>query len=124
MMVYKTSGLYQEVMKVCKKGKELIWPECAEIREYLNDGWGICNKCGALMDEEIRNRIGVYTCPACGWEIDVMEYEYEEGDPMELVQDERGDEYLIPRNNTPPQGCRACGGPYPYCKSSCKMYDD
>ena len=20
--------------------------------------------------------------------------------------------------------CRACGGPYPYCKTSCKLFDD
>lgn len=107
-----------------KKGKEIIRPVGVEIREYLNDGWGICNNCGALMDEEIRDRIGVFTCPACGRECDVMDYEYEEEDTMELVQDERGDEYLIPRDDMPPAGCRACGGPYPYCKASCKMYDD
>ena len=23
-----------------------------------------------------------------------------------------------------PVGCRACGGPYPYCKSSCNIFDD
>ena len=23
-----------------------------------------------------------------------------------------------------PSGCRACGGPYPKCKASCKLYDD
>lgn len=62
IILYNTSGLYQEVMKVRKKGKEIIRPEGVEIREYLNDGWGICNNCGALMDEEIRNRIGVFTC--------------------------------------------------------------
>lgn len=107
-----------------KKGKEIIRPEGTEIREYLNDGWGICNNCGALMDEEIRDRIGVFTCPACGWECDVMDYEYEEEDCMELVRDDRGDEFLIPRGDMPPAGCRACGGPYPDCKASCKMYDD
>ena len=107
-----------------KKGKKIIYPVGVEIQEYLNDGWGICNKCGALMDEEIRNRRGVYTCPSCGWEIDVMDYVYEDSDKMELVQDERGDSYLIFKNDMPPAGCRACGGPYPYCKTSCKMFDD
>lgn len=53
-----------------------------------------------------------------------MEYEYESRDPMELVQDERGDDYLVFRNDMPPAGCRACGGPYPYCKPSCRMFDD
>lgn len=23
-----------------------------------------------------------------------------------------------------PEGCKACGGPYPDCTSSCKMFDD
>lgn len=107
-----------------ENGKKIIYPSGAEVQEYLNDGWGICNKCGAVMDEEIRNRISVYTCPACGWEIDAMDYEYEDGDDMELVQDERGDSYLIPRMDLPPAGCRACGGPYPYCKATCRDYDD
>ena len=55
---------------------------------------------------------------------ELMDYEYESGDPMELVQDERGDDYLVFRNDMPPAGCRACGGPYPYCKPSCRMFDD
>ena len=23
-----------------------------------------------------------------------------------------------------PSGCRACGGPYPYCRDSCPIFDD
>lgn len=26
--------------------------------------------------------------------------------------------------HVPPAGCRACGGPYPSCKTSCSMFDD
>ena len=26
--------------------------------------------------------------------------------------------------DVPPAGCMACGGPYPDCKISCKMFDD
>lgn len=33
-------------------------------------------------------------------------------------------DYLVFRNDMPPAGCRACGGPYPYCKPSCRMFDD
>ena len=40
-----------------ERGKEIIRPSGTEVMEYLNDGWGICNKCGALMDEEIRNNV-------------------------------------------------------------------
>lgn len=66
----------------------------------------------------------IYTCPSCGWEIDEMDYEYEDGDEMDLVLDERGGECLIYKADMPPAGCRACGGPYPYCKPSCRMFDD
>lgn len=109
-----------------KKGKKVIIPEGAELMDYLNRGFAICNKCGAVMDrkEDPKGGCDIYACPSCGWEIDEMEYEYESGDPMELVQDERGDDYLIFRDDMLPAGCRACGGPYPYCKVSCRMFDD
>lgn len=101
-----------------KKGKKVIRPAGDELMDYLNRGFAICNRCGAVMDrrEDPRGGCDIYACPSCGWEIDEMEYEYESGDPMELVQDERGDDYLVFRNDMPPAGCRACGGPYPYCK--------
>jgi len=107
-----------------ENGKEIIYPSKLEVSDYLNSGRGICNQCGAVMTESMRDRISYYTCPACGWEIDVMDYEYEDDDDMELVLDENGEEFLIPRMDMPPAGCRACGGPYPYCKSTCKEYDD
>lgn len=93
---------------------------------YLNKGYAICNKCGAVMDrkEDPEGGCGIYACPSCGWEIEELDYEYESADEMELGLDERGDEYLIFRDDMPPAGCKACGGPYPYCKASCKMFDD
>lgn len=57
-----------------KKGKKAIIPEGAELMDYLNRGFAICNKCGAVMDRR---------------------------------EDPRG-------------GCDI----YPYCKASCKMFDD
>lgn len=76
-----------------KKGKKVIRPAGDELMDYLNRGFAICNRCGAVMDrrEDPRGGCDIYACPSCGWEIDEMEYEYESGDPMELVQDERGD---------------------------------
>lgn len=87
-----------------KKGKKVIRPAGDELMDYLNRGFAICNRCGAVMDqrEDPRGGCDIYACPSCGWEIDEMEYEYESGDPMELVQDERGDDYLVFRNDMPP----------------------
>lgn len=91
------------------KGKKIIKPADSELMDYLNRGYAICNKCGAVMDRRRDPQGGcdIYTCPSCG---------------MELVLDERGDDRLIYRNDMPPAGCRACGGPYPNCKASCKMF--
>lgn len=109
-----------------KEGDGIIRPAGEDLMVYLNRGYAICNQCGAVMDrkEDPEGGCDFYTCPSCGWEINEMDYEYENRDEMELVLDERGDEYLIFRNDMPPAGCRACGGPYPYCKTSCKMFDD
>ena len=70
-----------------KKRNKVIIPEGAELMDYLNRGFAICNRCGAVMDrkEDPRGGCDIYACPSCGWEIDEMEYEYESGDPMELV---------------------------------------
>lgn len=87
-----------------KKGKKVIRPAGDELMDYLNRGFAICNRCGAVMDrrEDPRGGCDIYACPSCGWEIDE----------------------LVFRNDMPPAGCRACGGPYPYCKPSCRMFDD
>lgn len=106
-----------------KKKGDIIFPSELEVYDYLNDGYGICNKCGALMKEEIIDKIGVYICPACGWKEDVMDYEYEDKDDMVLVEDERGNEFLVPKWDEPDAYCKECGGPYPDCKEDCIEYN-
>lgn len=59
---------------------QIIKPEGIELMEYLNEGYAICNKCGAVMDRREHPRGGndIYTCPSCGWNIDVMDVEHVE----------------------------------------------
>lgn len=66
--------------------------------------WAGCQECDTLM--EYSRELGRFRCPCCGKEIDEDDY-VEEFDM-----------------NNPPFGCRACGGPYPQCMTSCKMFDD
>lgn len=96
-----------------RKGRKVVKPAGSELMDYLNKGYAICNKCGAVMDrkEDPEGGCGIYACPSCGWEIEELDYEYESADEMELGLDERGDEYLIFRDDMPPAGCKACGGP-------------
>lgn len=100
---------------------KIVKPEGIELMNYLNEGYAICNKCGAIMDRKdgSRGENDIYACPSCGWKVDVMDYEYEDGEEEwteEVLKAYEGD--------VPPAGCRACGGPYPQCKTSCKMFDD
>ena len=64
---------------------QIIKPEGIELMEYLNEGYAICNKCGAVMDRREHPRGGndIYTCPSCGWNVDVMDYEYEDDEEEE-----------------------------------------
>ena len=44
--------------------QKIIRPEGMELVEYLNDGYAICNKCGAVMDrrEDPNGEIGRASC--------------------------------------------------------------
>ena len=50
----------------------------------------------------------------------MMDYEYEDDEEEEWTE-EMLDMYA---GNVPPNGCRACGGPYPSCKLSCPAFDE
>jgi predicted RNA-binding Zn-ribbon protein involved in translation (DUF1610 family) len=102
--------------------RKIIKPEGLELMRYRNDGYAICNHCGALMDFKDNPRTGgtIYVCPSCKWEVDSMDYEYEADEEDEWTSDAQG--YF--NGDIPPAGCRACGGPYPDCMTSCNLFDD
>lgn len=73
----------------------------------------ICSKCGSTMkpaDEE------VLVCTSCNHSVDIEDYEYEN----------EYDDYYSSINDdvNPPKYCLICGGPYPDCMTSCKLFDD
>ena len=51
---------------------KIIKPEGIELIEYLNNGYAICNRCGAVMRqaEDPKTGCGVYICPSCGLKVD------------------------------------------------------
>lgn len=103
---------------------KIIKPEGMELLKYLNDGYAICNECGAVMERKSDPNGGcdIYVCPSCGWEMDEMDYEYEQDKGYE--KEWTSELMEIYRDDIPSVGCRACGGPYPYCKTSCKLFDE
>lgn len=48
-----------------KKGKKVIRPAGDELMDYLNRGFAICNRCGAVMDqrEDPRGGCDIYAYP-------------------------------------------------------------
>ncbi len=98
--------------------KEVIRPEGADLIRYRNEGYVICNQCGAIMDRP--DTADVYVCPGCGWQVDAMEYEYDDGQEKEWAPGAFGSSDAV----IPPPGCLACGGPYPDCMISCNLFDD
>lgn len=62
-----------------------------------------CPSCGKPMEEMTT----FWSCDECDVFIHRPGYE-----PVEDVAEEI------------PEGCAACGGPYPNCKTSCKLFDD
>lgn len=100
--------------------KEIIRPEGTELIRYLNAGYTICNKCGAVMDrtKDPAGGCDIFACPGCGWKVDDLEYEFDFGEEKDWAPGS-GMTGLVP-----PPGCRACGGPWPHCKTSCSLFDD
>jgi len=80
-----------------------------------------CFSCGIYMDYKKGDR-GIFdsywVCPSCKRKIK------EEAIYNKL---EKENEYWLKNNmpslNDEPECCIACGGPWPYCKTTCKIFD-
>ena len=94
---------------------KIIIPEGMDLLRALQNDEYICNNCGAIMDckEDPEGECDILECPNCGETEYETEYEYE-------YDDEEDDIF----SDEIPQGCAACGGPYPQCTTSCKLFDD
>lgn len=97
-------GLIDGLFKAAKVSKKVA----SMINEYSDtpDSFGMpdCPECGATMRYSYGRE--EFLCPECGYICDQNEIDLEDdGDSM-------------------PAGCAACGGPWPDCQSSCKMYDE
>ena len=73
-----------------------------------------CDECGVFMNNQPGFTVasGTWKCTACGAENDVTE--------DNIISDDYNDD----DDDDIPEGCRACGGPYPSCMSSCPIFDD
>lgn len=79
----------------------------------------LCIDCKTEMDCKPGSTCDVYTCPSCGYMFYGEDYELNDDD-----EDSEWDSIVLQAydDDVPPKGCRACGGPYPQCKSSCGLF--
>jgi len=87
-----------------KKLSEYDW-FCDECHEYLNTQIGFDAYCG------------YWTCLSCGNSNKIGK--------SEIIFDNL-ENFPFGSNEAeePPVGCRACGGPYPNCMTSCSLFDN
>ena len=83
------------------------------------DWW--CDECNASLNAQpgFYPECGSWICTECGHENDIAASEVE--DSYRYCYDSCDDE---DEEEEIPEGCAACGGPYPSCKVSCPMFDD
>ena len=88
-----------------------------EIPLFVN-----CKKCNSFMDYQ-PGESGIFDswwkCPICGTKVrESTVFNQIDRENEEFLNDIFSDDDEIP------EGCEACGGPWPDCMSSCNMYDD
>lgn len=88
-----------------------------KIRDAINGMFSdeyICEECGGKMEKADDT---VLVCKECGYSTDIDDYgdAHEYDDYYSSVKESDADE---------PECCKACGGPYPECMTSCKIFDD
>ena len=109
-----------------KKRNKVIIPEGAELMDYLNRGFAICNRCGAVMDRKEGSSAG----PASGGRHIVPEdqavvasfvlYELHRISALVLILHFVN----LPSARWAGVNIAATSRVFPHCKASCKMFDD
>lgn len=89
-------------------GKLLKTAATNVAKKSLEDAYMDCPVCGSKVNYSIVD--DAFICSNCG--TNALEY------------DEDGDLDFDDDDSDIPEGCAACGGPYPQCTSSCKLFDD
>lgn len=96
----------------CNDDEPHIFIECGNCNTYMNfinsiqnsfSGKWICPKCGKYVRQTTVNRHFA---------------EHETYDEYDNYYDSNS--YIIDM----PEACKACGGPFPNCTTSCKLFDD
>lgn len=88
-----------------------------------------CPECGTIMKFNFTSNR--FKCFSCGFSMDEDEVDYildndeeDEDDYNDFYDEDDEDEFDRDDDSKMPECCKACGGPWPKCKISCKIFDD
>lgn len=85
----------------------------------IEDMYVYCVECGQYMryeEGDKNNCYGTYICPSCKKKTREQTL-FNKLEKEEMRMTNFGGIEM-------PEGCAACGGPYPNCTTSCKLFDD
>ena len=85
-----------------------------DIMDDFNSSEQTCPECGAQLERD--NDLEEWICPECGFS------GYTSLDGGAHIEENEEDDF--DDDDEMPECCVACGGPYPSCKTSCKIFDD
>lgn len=85
----------------------------------LSTGNQYCPDC----HKPINHKNGYWECNICNYSVTDDEVEIGDGFPTLESTYENDYGYIYEEPDELPESCETCGGPYPDCKSSCKMFD-
>ena len=101
-----------------EKRKVYICPGCGGKMTYI----------GELSVEEYNNLAETdaldWECPKCGAEGYLIWDNINKESYVEIPKSYDYEEIYNDPENKEPDCCKACGGPYPDCLSSCKIFDN
>ncbi|MCM1524029.1 MAG: hypothetical protein NC120_06185 [Ruminococcus sp.] len=79
-----------------------------------------CSVCGAKMNFSEDRLVLICSNKNCGYGVDFEYY----GTVYDAPEINVGDGDLTWGREEIPEGCAACGGPYPDCMTGCSLFDD
>jgi hypothetical protein len=91
-----------------------------KLYDALSTGIYLCPICNNLMEFENENK-DVLICTVCNNDVLLDDYGYAH---FGYTEEDLFYESCEDLNDSIPEGCSACGGPYPLCKDGCNIFDD
>ena len=97
------------------------WDKEKAYQEYISMK-PICPRCGGVM--VYTGGLLPWVCSKCDVEADLFWDQVNQEYLVEIPGEPDWDEFWDDPIGNMPECCKACGGPFPSCMTSCKIFDN